>query len=92
MFIQNTPAAKLWYRYRKTRSLEYHQALVEHYTPVVQMQTAHWAYGGELHPAPVDTTQESSYDKLSEPAQEPFFLPFVPPLPAGAMPEHIPTL
>jgi len=79
MTMQDAPAERLWYRYRKTRSLEYQQALVEHYTPVVQMQTAFWAYGFEPGPVPADAGPPS-YDGLSEPAQESFFLPFVPPI------------
>jgi len=74
----DAPAERLWYRYRKTRSARYRKALVDHYTPVVQMQTAFWAYGFENCLRGDDRT--SSYDGLSEPAREQFFLPFVPPV------------
>jgi len=78
MMIQDAPAESLWYRYRKTRSHEYQQALVDHYTPVVQMQTAFWAYG--IEQGQPFSEEGSSYDGLCEPAREQFFLPFVPPV------------
>ncbi len=77
MTFHDVPAERLWYRFRKTRNARYRQALVDHYTPVVQMQTAFWAYGFESYLPGRDMT--STYDGLSEPARERFFLPFVPP-------------
>ena len=78
MTLQDAPAERLWHRYRKTRSVRYQQALVDHYTPVVQMQTAFWAYGFEG--GLLGRDRGPSYDGLSEPAREQFFLPFVPPV------------
>ena len=67
----------LWDRYLATRSSECRAALVERYMPMVQMQTALWAYG--LGAEPAGTSPAAPFDGLSEPAAEAFFLPFVPP-------------
>ncbi|HSW44159.1 MAG TPA: hypothetical protein VLM89_01140 [Phycisphaerae bacterium] len=85
MDLMNTDTRALWGRYLATRSNEYRSALVAHYTPMVQMQTAVWAYGlrgrgqgdGDVRP----------FDGLAQPAAEAMFLPFVPPdAPWGVMP------
>jgi hypothetical protein len=67
----------LWDRYLATRSSECRAALVERYMPMVQMQTALWTYG--LGAERAGTSQAGSFDGMSEPAGEAFFLPFVPP-------------
>lgn len=67
----------LWDRYLATRSNENHTALVEHYMPIVQMQTALWAYG--LEASRTARRDHGPTDGLAEPAAETMFLPFVPP-------------
>ncbi len=67
----------LWHRYLATRSNENHAALVEYYMPMVQMQTALWAYG--LQASRTDQPDHGPTDGLAEPAAETMFLPFVPP-------------
>jgi len=76
MNAYDPPAQILWHRYHKTRSSEYRQALLEHYTPFVQMQTAFWAYG--LDGCLVTSEEQRTHDGLAEPAEGPFFLPSVP--------------
>jgi hypothetical protein len=67
----------LWDRYLATRSNEYRTALVEHYMPMVQMQTALWVYGMEACRS-VRPDRDPS-DGMAEPAAGTLFLPFVPP-------------
>lgn len=67
----------LWDRYLATRSSECRAALVERYMPMVQMQTALWAYG--LRAERTGPSPAAPFDGLAEPADEAFFLPFVPP-------------
>ena len=72
-----TNTRSLWDRYLATHSNEYRTALVERYTPMVQMQTAVWMYGLDTrgHICP----EQDQSDGMAEPAAETLFLPFVPP-------------
>ena len=73
-----TSTRTLWDRFLATRSDEHRTALVEYYTPMVQMQTAIWAYG--LQARQRTGCPEARFDGLAEPAGPDIFLPFVPPL------------
>jgi len=73
-----TNTRTLWDRYLSSRSDEHRAALVEYYTPMVQMQTALWAYG--LQAQQQADPGENRFDGLAEPAGPDIFLPFVPPV------------
>lgn len=78
MTLHGSNGRTLWSQYRETRSSEHHDALVEHYTPLVQMQTTLWARGLQ---AALRENAAGPYDGLPRPARGTFFLPFVPPEP-----------
>lgn len=67
----------LWDRYLATHSDEYRTALVEHYMPMVQMQTALWACG--LQAGRGTCPDENPTDGVAEAVAGNLFLPFVPP-------------
>jgi hypothetical protein len=76
MTAQRNTTRMLWDRFLATRSDECRTALVEHYTPMVQMQTALWAY--DFGTDPRGRHERRSFDGLAEPAADSLFLPFVP--------------